>query len=121
MEHLSVPSLLGVWSHYISNRVLHMGSRAHWCCSAICIAGIALSGCQSTNATGNLSTGEFTVTSFRLFTDTGLGVVGPKGSGINLTSSPNAHLTAQLIDALVAVSAARIPPRLRATDIGADE
>jgi hypothetical protein len=93
-----------------------LGSRANRIYGTILIAGIA-SGCQVTNATGNLSTGEFTVTSVRLATDTGLGVSGPNGTGINLTSNPNAQVTDKLIGALVEVSTARIPPRLEATDI----
>lgn len=120
MEHLPISSLLAMWSSHLSIRVLYLGSRAYRCGCAILVAGIA-SGCQVTNARGDLSKGDFAVTSLRLFTDTGLGVIGPGGTGINLTSNPNAQMTEQLIQALVAVASTRIPPRLQAPEINAND
>lgn len=61
---------------------------------------LLLTGCQITNATGNLSTGDFTVKSMRFLTDTGLDVVGPRKSSIHLTSSPETQATNQLMTML---------------------
>lgn len=117
MEHLSLPSVLAMWRAHVPDGVLHLGTRANHIYGAILVAGIA-SGCQATSATGNLSTGDFKVTSVRLMTDTGLGVNGPNGTGINLTSNPNAQVIDQLIKALVAT---RTPPRLEATELNATD
>jgi hypothetical protein len=66
----------------------------------LCLILLALAGCSTTYTSGNLSTGEYMITSFRLFQDVALSMQGPGDTGATLTSNASEVAMAKLVETL---------------------